>query len=217
MKKTSLFIASGVALSFALASCGGGDHKKAEDHSGHAHEHTEAPVASAEEVSVNVEDSKVLWKGEVLGMHSHNGKLNLTDGKVMMDGNNVVGGSFVVDMTTIEALDDAYTEEEGHTKADLIGHLNSPDFFDVANHKTAKFEITSVEGTTATGTLTLRGKTGTEKVENITVSTENGITTATGTLTFDRKKYDVAFDHPVKEVVVSNDIELTVELVAAKG
>jgi hypothetical protein len=53
-------------------------------------------------------------------------------------------------------------------------------------------------------------------VKNIVLTEENGTVKATGTLTFDRKKYGVAFDMPVKDMVISNDIELTIELNGAK-
>ena len=93
----------------------------------------------------------------------------------------------------------------------LIGHLSSADFFDVANHSTASFKITSVEGTSATGELTVRGVTNTETVTDIVITEGDGTVMATGKLAFDRQKYGVAWK-AMKDMVLNDTIELTVEL-----
>lgn len=92
----------------------------------------------------------------------------------------------------------------------LVGHLSSADFFDVANHASASFEVTgsSEDGTSIVGNLTVRGITHEETIENVSTINEE----AKGTLTFDRTKYDVSFSHPMQEMVVSNDIVLEITL-----
>jgi polyisoprenoid-binding protein YceI len=159
--------------------------------------------------AVNLAASTVHWKGEMLKMYSHEGNITLTEGSVNMAGDALVGGSFTVDMTSITPTDKNYDAANGKTAEKLVEHLSSPDFFDVANFPTATFEITSVSGNTATGTLTIRGKSGEETIQNITKN-EDG--TISGTLTFNRKNYDVAFDHPMKEMVLSKDIILDIKL-----
>jgi len=42
---------------------------------------------------------------------------------------------------------------------------------------------------------------------------EGDMVKITGDLTFDRKKYDVSWDSPVKERVLSKDIKLKIELI----
>lgn len=195
-----------------LASCGGNHSHEGEA----AHEGTpEAPAAEATAVNVNLGESNVKWTGEMLGIKAHFGNINLSEATLTLEGDKVAGGSFVVDMSSITPLDENYTEpgSKQGTKEMLIGHLSSPDFFDVANHPTASFEITSVseDGTSATGKLTIRGISNEETVENIKVA--DG--TVTGTLTFDRKKYSVAWDSPMKDAVLSNDIPLEVTLKVA--
>jgi polyisoprenoid-binding protein YceI len=110
-------------------------------------------------------------------------------------------------------LDKNYDAAKGNTAEKLVGHLSSADFFDVANHPTASFEITEVaeDGSSAKGKLTVRGITNEETVKNITLA--DG--TLNGTLTFDRTKYDVAWTHPVKEMLISNDIALVIALKVA--
>ena len=132
----------------------------------------------------------------------------------MADG-KIVGGSFTVDLNMITTTDDNYDAEKGNTPERLIGHLQSADFFDVANFPEASFVITSVDGSTATGDLTVRGTTHQEKVENITIAREGDMVKITGEMTFDRKKYDVAWDYPVKEMVLSDDVKLNIELIGS--
>ena len=98
----------------------------------------EATTTAAEEVketvnsnvyTVNKEASTIEWKGfKPTGSHMgtiaiERGVLDIADGKV-------VGGSFIIDMTSI-AVTDIPAEDKGNAK--LHGHLTSPDFIDVEN------------------------------------------------------------------------------------
>lgn len=206
MKSNKLFLTLSSAGILLLASCGGSTQQtEGEADAGNAAEATTAEVV---EKTVNLEESSVKWEGEMLGIKAHWGYIDFTEAKISMAGEKLAGGSFVVDMSSIDPKDDVYTEEQ--TPEKLVGHLSSPDFFDVANHPTASFEITSVseDGQTATGNLTVRGITNEETVENISVAEG----TLSGTLTFDRKKYDVAWDAPMPDAVLSDEIPLTIEL-----
>lgn len=158
--------------------------------------------------------SKLTWKGTMLGVKSHHGTVSMSEGKFITKGGMLVGGSFAIDMKSIAPLDSAYAPDgskEG-TKSMLIGHLSSPDFFAVEEFPTAMFEFTNVEGSTGKGTLTVRGKSNDEQVTDIVVTEENGIAKASGKLSFNRQKYDVAWKAPMKDVVLNDAIELTVEL-----
>jgi polyisoprenoid-binding protein YceI len=132
----------------------------------------------------------------------------------MKDG-QITGGSFIADMSTMVPTDKNYNPEEGSTPEKLVGHLSSDDFFAVEQFPTAKFEIKNVVENTATGMLTVRGITNEEKVENITMAQEGDKVRITGDLVFDRKKYDISWDSPMKDRVLSNDIELKIELIGS--
>ena len=94
----------------------------------------------------------------------------------------------------------------------LVAHLKSPDFFDVANFPTATFEIASSEQGTNTvyGNLTIRGITESEVVENVIFDSETK--SATGTLIFDRQKYGVAYKGSKKDMLVGDEVEMTISL-----
>ncbi len=174
-----------------------------------------ANVAAMEKsYTVDAAGSQVTWTGTMLGVKSHHGTVKLTEGKFSVKGDMLTGGSFVVDMKSITPLDSNYAADDAKqgTRSMLVGHLSSADFFAVDSFPTATFEITSVDGSTATGNLTVRGKTNEEKVTVIAVSQENGMAKATGKLSFDRQKYGVAWKAPMKDVVLNDAIELSVEL-----
>lgn len=166
--------------------------------------------------AVDAASSSIQWKGVMLGVKEHFGTISVKEGKFSVKGGQVSAGSFVFDMTSIAPLDTNYAPDGAKqgTRAGLVGHLMSPDFFDVANHPTAMFEITSVEGNSAKGNLTVRGTTNEETVTDIVVSEEGGVTKASGKISFDRQKYGVAFSTGAKDMVINDKIELTIALTA---
>ena len=203
----SVFIAI-LALGIITASCTQGEKKqkaKAEDKS--------SSSMSISNVTINPEASKVMWAGTMLGIYTHEGTLDMTEASLDISDGKITGGSFTVDMNTMIATDENYNPEEGSTPEKLIGHLKSPDFFDVENYPTASFTITGSEGNTVTGMLTIRGNTNQEKVENVSMTKEGDMVKITGDMTVDRKKYDVSWDSPVQDRVLSNDMELNIKLI----
>lgn len=198
MKKLNIFGAL-LAAGIMMASCGG-NHEAAS---------TETKIDTVN-AQVDIAASSVQWKGTMIGVYSHEGNVNLTEATLQVADSAIVGGSFVIDMNTIMPTDQNYDSAAGHTPEVLVGHLATADFFDVPNNPTAKFEITSVSAGAVKGNLTVRGVTNEEAVENVVY--DAATKTATGTLTFDRQKYGVAYAATMKDMVLSNDIELKVTL-----
>lgn len=141
--------------------------------------------ANAQE-KVVIKDSQVKWEGEKL-TGSHEGTIDMKEGYFLMDGKELVGGEFVVDMTTINV-----TDLEGDGKAKLEGHLKSDDFFGVDKYKTSKFVINTVakKGETygISGTLTIKGKS-----NPIAFDLDMTDGKATTTVKIDRTKYDIKY------------------------
>jgi polyisoprenoid-binding protein YceI len=209
MKKANSLLAVAAIIAVTLTSCTE-QEKPAEV--------TESVVLEDGNYSVDTDNSNVIWKGDMVGMYSHEGTIAMNNGVLMIEGGKITGGKFSVDMTSINPTDDGYNEEEGRSKAKLVEHLSSPDFFDTGIHSTATFYIKEVMDGKATGQLTVRGITNDEVVENLVFNVqEDGSITASGLLTFDRRKYDVAFTHPLQEMVVSDKIQLEVKVIATKG
>jgi len=100
----------------------------------------------------------------------HHGTFRLAEGQLNVNGGDVSGGKFIIDIRSLKVDD-----QDSTGNAKLGGHLMSPDFFDAAKDSTATFEITGVKaGTdtagnkeivmkdathTVTGNLTLKGVT----------------------------------------------------------
>ena len=208
MKK--IFSAAFIAGAIMLASCG---ETKTETVAPAA---PVSPLAGDIKLTVDPAASSAKWKGEMLGIYSHEGTVKMKDGIVQLKDGNVTGGTFTVDLNTMTPSDENYKPAEGKSKENLVGHLSSPDFFDVATYPTATFVINSVAGNNATGTLTVRGVSNQETVKNITVTPDGQNVKLTGDLTFDRQKYGVAYSTGAKDKVLSDDIVLNVELVGHK-
>ena len=215
MKTLSLSVAAMAAV--ALVSCGPSAEEQQAAREQAIADSLAMAAGTEHTYTVDAASSSINWTGNMTGakVYSHNGTIGLNSGSFTTKGGLLTGGSFEVNMTAITPTDNGYAPDgsEQGTKAGLLGHLGSPDFFDVANHPAAKLVITGSTGSTATADLTLRGKTNSETITDITI-TENadGSAKATGKLVFDRKKYDVVFPGPAADLVLANDIELTVEL-----
>ncbi|SOE20432.1 Polyisoprenoid-binding protein YceI [Spirosomataceae bacterium TFI 002] len=206
MKKILMTLALAATATFTFVSC---------NSSTETTEGTEEAVAIADgTVTIDAAASSVMWKGEMLGLYSHEGTVPLKSGSITITDGAISAGNFEIDLTTINPTDDAYGED--NPKEKLVGHLSSADFFNVEQFPTATFEITGSEGTSVMGNLTVRGITNPEKVENVVITQNENGTSMTGDLTFDRTKYDVNFSMPVEDKVLSNDIKISVSLAAAK-
>ncbi len=171
---------------------------------------TIASFTSVSEKSVNVKDSSVTWKGyKVTG--SHEGTINLSEGSLMFDDGNLIGGNFTIDMTSI-----AVTDLEAGSGEKLEAHLKSDDFFGVSNHKKAMFKINTVDGKKGTyrvyGDLTIKGIT---KPATFQMMVKDN--TATASFQVDRTKYDIkygsaSFFDGLKDKAIYNDFDLIVNL-----
>lgn len=92
-------------------------------------------------LAINPAASTISWTGyKPTGKHF--GKIPTTEGVLTVQGDAITGGTFTFDITGLK-IEDIPATDENYGK--LFGHLQSPDFFDAANHPTATFEITAVE------------------------------------------------------------------------
>lgn len=149
--------------------------------------------AQAQTMAINIDtkNSEVVWRGyKVLG--EHHGDITLNSGVLNIEGKNIVGGEFQMDMTSIENSD-----LSGGSKDKLVGHLRSADFFDVENHKTATLNITKATRKSKgeyriSGNLTIKGITH-PVVFNATMEVEENVTKANATIRVDRTMYDIKY------------------------
>lgn len=207
MKTRNLLFVAIMALGIISVSCSQGGKKETTN----VKDNSISEKISA--VTIDPAKSKVIWSGTMLGVYTHEGTMNLSKATLDIEDGEISGGSFTADMNSMVATDENYNPEEGSTPEKLVGHLKSADFFDTDNFPTASFRITGSDGSALKGMLTIRGIENEEKVENILIVKENGLIKISGEMTFDRKKYDVSWDSPAKEMVLSDDVELKIELI----
>ncbi|MBQ4820435.1 YceI family protein [Aquimarina sp. MMG016] len=166
---------------------------------------------TAQKKEIKASESSINWVGKkVTGEHS--GTLNLSSGHLIFDGENITGGEFIVDMTTLKVTD----LEAGKGKEKLEGHLSSDDFFGIKNHKTAKLVVSKAKktdkGYKIAGDLTIKGKT-----NPITFNLAVNGSTASTTLSVDRTKYDIkygsgSFFDNLGDKTIYDEFELAVNL-----
>lgn len=164
-----------------------------------------------EKKEVKTDASTVTWKAyKVTG--SHTGTVDLKEGALMFTDNNLSGGRFVVDMTSLIS-----TDLKGESKGKLEGHLKSDDFFSVANHPNATMVFTSVKATgknsyEVTGDLTIKGIT-----KPVTFDLSVYGSKATATVKVDRAEYDVrygsgSFFDNLGDKTIYDEFDLVVDL-----
>lgn len=224
MKKT-LFL--GVALATVLFSCSETKEEVKDAEVTNVVVEEAAPAKEATVYTINTEESVINWKGaKVLDpTYGHFGTIKLSSGEVSLaEGNEIVGGKFVADMASIEVLD----LEDAEKKAMLEGHLkgsaeeNKDHFFNVSEHPTASFEITSIEGSVVKGNFTIKGNSNEEEFEATIVEEDGKLIATSNEFKIDRTKYKVeygsatSFADLAKDKVISDDIKLDIKLVLNK-
>lgn len=147
---------------------------------------------------------------------SHYGDLKVKEGNVQMKNNAITGGTFVLDMNSINA-----TDVTGTTQQKLNGHLKNGDFFETDKYPTAVFKISSVKksGNAAfphlvTGTLNAKGKTNEVSFPAKIAMNKGVLTFSSDKFSIDRQKWDIAYQSSMKDVVVKDDIDLQINFIA---
>lgn len=149
---------------------------------------------------VDIQQSALHWIGYYLfSFGEHTGTINLKKGELVMTNDQLTGGSFEIDMTTITNLD-MPADDGGNS---LVNHLKSDDFFSTDKFPSANFEITKVEpikdatadqpNVEITGTLTLKGVKNTLKFP-AKVKSNGSTITAEAKFKFDRTKWNVHYN-----------------------
>lgn len=171
---------------------------------------------AADKIEIDPASSKVVYVGKKVA-GSHTGEVKLASGNLIFNKNALTGGEFVADMTSITNTD--ITDKEYHGK--FIGHMLADDFFAVEKNPTATFVIKNAKKLKGdkykiTGDLTIKGKTAPVTFD-ATATKEK----ASGTLTFDRTKYDIKygsgkFFQGLGDKMILDDVQLDITLTAKK-
>lgn len=180
---------------------------------------TTASAASA----YTVADGSLKWIGAKALGSSHEGTINVSNGNLSVNNGQVTGGTFTIDMNSINNTD----QEAGSGKEKLEGHLKNADFFDTGKFPTGTFTITGVAPVSGdanvshnvTGNLKLKGV---EK--SITIPAKimvNGgkVSASTPTFTINRTDWGIQYGSGsiaglAKDKIINDDITLQLNLTA---
>ena len=142
---------------------------------------------SAQITGINLQESIVNWNGgKVTG--AHEGTINFKEGFFIYENDKIVGGDFIVNMSTL-----INTDLTGKDKLELEKNLKSFNFFNTEDFKTSELVFKSIidKGKNlykVTADLTIKGVTNTIKFDLIL--NKQG---ATAKLKIDRTKYGIQY------------------------
>ena len=148
---------------------------------------TAAPIKPIKK-TVDVNSSKITWTAsKVTGKHF--GGVKIKSGTIEMDGNKLVGGKFVVDMTSLTVED-----LSGKGKENLENHLKSDDFFSIATHGEAHLTITKVTAKAMAGEFIVDAELTIKGIKNpVKFDAKVDGNMASGKIKIDRTKYDIKY------------------------
>lgn len=169
-------------------------------------------AVSAQTKKVDVAKSKITWVGKkVTGQHD--GTVSLKDGALVFKGKKLTGGTFTVDMNSINTTD----LKAGQGKEKLDGHLKNDDFFGTDKYPTSTLVFKTIKDKgndvyTVNADLTIKGKTNPVSFD-ITVKGN----TATTKFNIDRTKYDIkygsgSFFDNLGDKTINDEFEVAVSL-----
>ncbi len=168
-------------------------------------------TAVAQNKEIDAATSAINWTGyKVTGQHE--GTINFKSGTLEFKDEKLVGGTFTIDMNTINT-----TDISGGGKQKLDGHLKSDDFFGVAKYPTATLTFKKVVETDdnvyrVAADLTIKGN---KSRVAFDIELENN--SAEAKLKVDRTKFGIkygsaSFFDGLKDKAISDEFDLVVAL-----
>ena len=147
-------------------------------------------VAIGQTKKLNLQASNLQWEAKKVVAGGHKGTLAFKSGEFIYKNKELVGGSFVVDMTSLAVTDEGM---DAKGKEKVIGHLKSDDFFSVKKFPTATLTLKQVtrtqQGYKAKGDLTIKGITKPVEVELLRTAAEG----YASTLVVNRTEFDIKY------------------------
>jgi polyisoprenoid-binding protein YceI len=163
---------------------------------------------------VDEKRSSIEWKGSA-PTHAHTGGFKVS-GTLQTDATGKIsGGDFTIPISSISNFD---LKEDG-PRMQLLNHLKSADFFNIAVFPDAKFHITKVDmqdnassSATITGDFTLIGKTISMQLPAVIEMGTDEIS-AQSTFKLNRLKWGMnSFNDPEQNMYILPDIDISLKL-----
>ena len=188
-------------------------------------EKQDASEAKGKVFAVDTAVSRIRFTGHGVGKN-HPGTFHLSHGTVGVAGNEVTGGSFVINVKSMEL-----EQKGGMFDKKLHPHLLSGDFFDADRFGTAKFEITKVEPYSSSDTSVVRGAnykvsgnlTLKDVTKNITfpaqIDLDGNVLKAKANFDIDRRQWNMNYgnDKTLGDKFISETVNIEMDLQAKAG
>lgn len=173
--------------------------------------------------TIDAAASTVSWKGSEITGAEHVGTVNVHKGSINVVDKGIANGFVAVDMSTMVCTDEGMDDD---SKGNLIGHLQSDDFFGVEQFPFARLDM---EGIKVKGDVAMGyGKIFIREIGQpisfpVQVSSENNTLIVDATVTVDRSKHDVKFRSgafpdlfpDLGDNLINDEIELEVHIVGS--
>jgi polyisoprenoid-binding protein YceI len=101
---------------------------------------------------VNSNSSVALWRGSTSAT-SNNGSFDVSSTSLVTNNNRVIKGSFVIPIVSVKN----FNLPDNGTREMFLNHLKSADFFNLAMHPTATFELRDVQPYIGNGETAVAG------------------------------------------------------------
>lgn len=167
----------------------------------------------------NVSSSEIRWKGyKTLKAESlsHNGTIKLKSGNLLLKNNEIVGGTFVMDMKSMDSED---LNSNPKLKKMFENHLKSDDFFDAEKYPVSTYEIKSVKkidrgifNYQINGVLTIKGIAKNVNFPAKVAVAPNQTSLTSAKFTFNRKWFGLNYNI-FEDMLISNDVEMNIFIV----
>ena len=165
-------------------------------------------VAQSQLLIVDTKASQLIWTGYAeVGSWAPSGRIQLKSGQFSRTNKGISNGTVTVDMTTVQ--------QENN---DLQTHLLGGDFFDTAHFSTATFALRSLNNSTATGLLTIKGVTKPVSFP-VVVSQDGDGLRVKGKALIDRTQFGIRYNSTsffsgLGDYAIRNDFSLMFDVVA---
>lgn len=166
----------------------------------------------ADTLRININESRIGWIAtEMRGTKRHTGIISFIDGYFLTKNNDIVGGKFKVDMETMDVTD--LPLHETIARKNLLDHLKSDDFFNVAHYPLSTLEITNIQNLKSdslkiSGNLTIREIS--KNIEFLAYQKGNQFSTI---FSFNRLDWNIAYQGSwADKTFVDKDVELNISV-----
>ncbi len=168
---------------------------------------------STDTVQIDLDRSKIMWKAtKMAGTAGHAGQISLTHGFLTTTDGLVSGGSFKVDINSIQVTD--IPESEPIPRKRFNDHIKSNDFFNAAVYPTASFRITRIDHINpgkmkVNGDLTIKNIT-----KSISFPADQKQDIIMASVKFDRFKWNITSENEeAGSDSIDAEVQLTIELI----